>query len=66
MKTEEDDEFDRIAMENRLKNSGMNCCTYDCTQGRNCPIRREQEVNEKQPQHYSGLIEAISRWFKVK
>ena len=22
-----------------VKSSGMECCTYDCTQGRDCPIR---------------------------
>lgn len=38
--TDEDDEFDRIARENRLKSSGMECCTYDCIQGRDCPIRK--------------------------
>lgn len=21
------------------KSSGMDCCTYDCIQGRNCPVR---------------------------
>ena len=39
MKTDEDDEFDRIERENRPKSSGMECCTYDCIQGRDCPIR---------------------------
>jgi len=38
--TEEDDEFSRISMENKLKSSGMDCCTYDCNQGRNCPVRQ--------------------------
>lgn len=37
--THEDDEFKRIERENKMKSSGMNCCTYDCTQGRNCPVR---------------------------
>ena len=39
--TDEDDEFSRISMENKLKSSGMDCCTYDCTQGRNCPVRNQ-------------------------
>lgn len=41
--TEEDDEFTRIAMEQRIreKRSGMECCTYDCLQGRDCPIRQQ-------------------------
>jgi hypothetical protein len=39
--TEEDDEFSRISMENKLKSSGMDCCTYDCNQGRNCPVRNQ-------------------------
>jgi hypothetical protein len=38
--TDEDDEFARIEHENKMKSSGMNCCTYDCIQGRDCPIRR--------------------------
>lgn len=38
--SDEDDEFERIARENKQKSSGMDCCTYDCDQGRNCPIRR--------------------------
>lgn len=42
MKTDEDYEFERIAMENRLKSSGMECCTYDCIQGRDCPIRKQR------------------------
>ena len=41
MKTYEDDEFDRIERENKPKSSGMDCCTYDCNQGRNCPIRNK-------------------------
>ena len=41
MKTDEDDEFERISRENKLKSSGMDCCTYDCNQGRNCPIRNQ-------------------------
>ena len=39
IKSDEDDEFDRIARENKPKSSGMDCCTYDCNQGRNCPVR---------------------------
>ena len=37
--TDEDDEFARIEHENKLKSSGMECCTYDCIQGRDCPVR---------------------------
>ena len=44
IRTEEDDEFERIAMENKLKSSGMDCCTYDCVQGRNCPVRQAKWV----------------------
>jgi len=44
--TDEDDEFSRISMENKLKSSGMDCCTYDCNQGRNCPVRKELSPNE--------------------
>jgi hypothetical protein len=39
IKSDEDDEFDRIERENKPKSSGMDCCTYDCNQGRNCPVR---------------------------
>ena len=44
IKTYEDDEFARIEMEQRIRNksSGMECCTYDCLQGRDCPIRNKQ------------------------
>jgi hypothetical protein len=39
--TDEDDEFERIERENKLKSSGMGCCTYDCIQGRDCPVRNQ-------------------------
>ena len=39
MKSDEDYEFERVARENKPKSSGMECCTYDCNQGRNCPVR---------------------------
>jgi hypothetical protein len=39
IKSYEDDEFDRIERQNKPKSSGMDCCTYDCNQGRNCPVR---------------------------
>ena len=41
MKSDEDDEFDRIERENKPKSSGMDCCTYECNQGRNCPVRNK-------------------------
>jgi hypothetical protein len=41
MKSDEDYEFERIERENKFKSSGMDCCTYDCTQGRNCPVRNK-------------------------
>ena len=40
IKTDEDDEFDRI--ERQIKSSGMDCCTYDCIQGRDCPVRKQK------------------------
>ena len=43
--TDEDDEFERISRENRMKSSGLDCCTYDCVQGRNCPVRKECELS---------------------
>lgn len=46
--TDEDDEFERIARENRMKSSGLDCCTYDCIQGRDCPVRKELSFYEKQ------------------
>lgn len=42
--TDEDDEFERIARENKLKSSGVDCCTYDCVQGRDCPVRQAKWV----------------------
>jgi len=44
IRTDEDDEFERIAMENKLKSSGVGCCTYDCVQGRDCPVRQAKWV----------------------
>jgi hypothetical protein len=41
----EDDEFRRIERENKLKSSGMGCCTYDCIQGRDCPVRKANWSN---------------------
>ena len=41
MKSDEDYEFERIQRENKPKSSGMDCCTYDCNQGRNCPVRNK-------------------------
>jgi hypothetical protein len=41
MKSDEDYEFERIERENKFKSSGMECCTYDCIQGRNCPVRNK-------------------------
>jgi hypothetical protein len=44
---EEDEAFNMVEQNSNLgkqilranKSSGMDCCTYDCTQGRNCPVR---------------------------
>ena len=44
---EEDEAFNEVEKQSNLgkqilkanKSSGMDCCTYDCTQGRNCPVR---------------------------
>lgn len=41
MKSDEDYEFERIERENKPRSSGMDCCTYDCNQGRNCPVRNK-------------------------
>ena len=41
MKSYEDEEFERIERQNKPKSSGMDCCTYDCNQGRNCPVRNK-------------------------
>jgi len=41
LKTDEDDEFDRIERENKSKSNAVDCCTYDCNQGRNCPVRNQ-------------------------
>ncbi|CAB5238364.1 hypothetical protein UFOVP164_26 [uncultured Caudovirales phage] len=29
------------------KSSGMNCCTYDCIQGRDCPVRKANSIEKK-------------------
>ena len=46
---EEDEAFNDVEKNSNLgkqilrdrvnKSSGMDCCTYDCIQGRNCPVR---------------------------
>jgi len=46
---EEDEAFNDVEKQSNLgkqilrdranKSSGMDCCTYDCVQGRNCPVR---------------------------
>jgi hypothetical protein len=46
---EEDEAFNMVERNSNLgkqilranKSSGMDCCTYDCTQGRNCPVRNK-------------------------
>jgi len=46
---EEDEAFNEVEKQSNLgkqilranKSSGMDCCTYDCTQGRNCPVRNQ-------------------------
>ena len=46
---EEDEAFNMVEKQSNLgkqilranKSSGMECCTYDCTQGRNCPVRNK-------------------------
>jgi hypothetical protein len=50
IQSDEDDEFERIARENKMKSSGLDCCTYDCIQGRDCPVRKEAALSfyEKQ------------------
>jgi len=53
MKSDEDDEFDRIERENKPKSSGMECCTYDCNQGRNCPVRTK--TLEEVAQHFDKM-----------
>jgi hypothetical protein len=48
---EEDEAFNMVEQNSNLgkqilrdgkpKSSGMDCCTYDCTQGRDCPVRNQ-------------------------
>ena len=46
---EEDEAFNEVEKQSNLgkqilrasKSSGMDCCTYDCVQGRNCPVRNK-------------------------
>ena len=45
--SEEDEAFNMVEKNSNLgkqilranKSSGMDCCTYDCIQGRDCPVR---------------------------
>jgi len=46
---EEEEAFNMVEQNSNLgkqilranKSSGMDCCTYDCVQGRNCPVRNK-------------------------
>jgi len=46
---EEEEAFNMVEQNSNLgkqilranKSSGMDCCTYDCIQGRDCPIRKK-------------------------
>lgn len=46
---EEEEAFNEVEKHSNLgkqilranKSSGMDCCTYDCVQGRNCPVRNQ-------------------------
>ena len=46
---EEEEAFNQVEKHSNLgkqilrasKSSGMDCCTYDCVQGRNCPVRNK-------------------------
>lgn len=56
---EEDEAFNEVEKHSNLgkqilrdrinKSSGMDCCTYDCIQGRDCPVRKAtlEEVAKK-------------------
>ena len=51
---EEDEAFNEVEKHSNLgkqilrdkmnKSSGMDCCTYDCIQGRDCPVRKAKWV----------------------
>jgi len=34
----------QILRDRMNKSSGMDCCTYDCIQGRDCPVRKSKWV----------------------
>jgi len=65
---EEDEAFNEVERQSNLgkqilrdrmnKSSGMDCCTYDCIQGRDCPVRKskwvgltDQEIDNLWNQH---------------
>lgn len=43
------------------KSSGMDCCTYDCIQGRNCPIRKQMKENNDKNLRNDETVR--TRWF---
>jgi hypothetical protein len=56
---EEDEAFNEVEKHSNLgkqilrhlnnlpKSSGMDCCTYDCIQGRDCPVRKANSLKTK-------------------
>ena len=37
----------QILRDRMNKSSGMDCCTYDCIQGRDCPVRKANALQNK-------------------
>lgn len=63
--TPEDEEFSRIERENKLRSSGMDCCTYDCIQGRDCPVRKARWSNLSEKEMlmaYGWGEEEVASW----
>ena len=64
---EEDEAFNEVERLSNLgkqilrdrmnKSSGMDCCTYDCIQGRDCPVRKAkwQGLTQEEFIHFSSL-----------
>jgi len=66
---EEDEAFNMVERQSNLgkqilranKSSGMDCCTYDCIQGRDCPIRKQMKENNDKNLCNDEAVR--TRWF---
>lgn len=62
--------FQELPMETenrKPKSSGMECCTYDCIQGRNCPVRNktlEEVAKEIDKMPFGDTAQSFARFIR--